>query len=146
MNYKDIQINGVTLRLFKMSPFDQYDIINTLIPSLSGVLRAVASMRKGAGIAVDNAEGLALAVDEFLAKVSPERRRDLLFRHLLSPESVKIVVNGSELPLISDTGTAKTVMNEQLNDITYLLQIGAEVLKFNFERFFAFGKSTLSRK
>lgn len=145
-NTKDIEVNGVQLRLYKMSPFDQLDLLNTFLPALSGVLRAVSGVTKSTKDRAQNIESIASAVDSFLVKVDPQTRKDLLFKHLLSPKSVKIVISGTELPIVSETKDARAIMSDELNDITYLLQIGGEVLRFNFERFFEFGKSTLARK
>ena len=142
MKTKDIEVNGVKIRIHKMSPFEQMDLVNTFIPTLSGVIRAVF----GSNVVASNAGAVADAMDAFVSKIDAEKRKDVLFNHLLSPEIVSVVVDGVEMPLISDAKTAKTVMSDNLNDITYLLQIGVEVVRFNFERFFEFGKSTLARK
>lgn len=142
MKTKDIEVNGVKIRIYKMSPFEQLDLVNTFVPALAGVLRAVSGGKDGAS----NAEAVADAVEAFVSKIDAEKRKDLLFNHLLSSESVKVVAGGVEMPLISDAKTAKTVMSDDLSDITYLLQIGGEVIRFNFERFFELGKSTLARK
>lgn len=139
MRTKDITINGVTLRLYKMSPFEQYELLNTFIPALAGVVRAFTGSK-------DMKDGLADAIENFLSKVDHETRTKLIFNHLLADSSVKILYSGTTLPLIAREGKAQTVMNDDLDDVTYLLQIAVEVLKFNFERFFALGKTTLAPK
>lgn len=141
MKTKDIEVNGVKLRLYKLDAFEQLDLVNTFIPAMSCVLRAVAAGKTG-----DKNEGIADAVDAFISKIDASARKDLLFNHLLAPHSVKIVTGGVELPLIGEVKTARTVMSDDLSDITYLLQIAAEVLMFNFARFFELGKNTLAHQ
>lgn len=140
---KDIAVNGVTLRLTRLSVFEQHEIVSDFLPALGGIIRAFYSISQKKDGAMDQASE---ALREFLDKVPRTTRDDILFNRLLG--SVKIVVAGTELPLIGSTekGGARCVMSDQIDDVSYLYEIALQVLVFNFERFFAFGSGTRSHE
>lgn len=137
---RDIEVNGVTVRIKRMDVFEQHELVNRFVPALGGVIRSVFDIQqKGA-----NAASISTALDAFLEAVPEKTRDDIIFNKLLTKAS--IVASGVELPLISQKDGARAVMAETLDDISYLYEIAAQVIVFNFERFFGLGKGFLSRE
>lgn len=127
---KDIQINGVDLRLYKLSVFTQEKVINKLTKLLAPMFALTKANKKNMG------EALSQALTQALNDFTEQERHELLFDILLSDKSVKLVVNGAEMPLIGNSGGVKCVMSDKLDDISDLYEIAGEVFIFNFKRFF----------
>ncbi len=137
---KEIKVNGITLRLKRLDAFEQFHLLNTFIPAIAGVARALVDTNSQKGEAVAN------ALESFVSKIPVAQRDDILFNHLLSKRAVVIVVNGMELDLVASANGARTIMNDDLSDISDLLMIAGEVVRFNFSRFFDFGKKFTSQQ
>ena len=136
---KDIEINGVNLRLYKIDPFKQERIINTVGPALINIIVAVYALRENKP---DSSEIFEKAMNEFFKTLPDKARHDLIFNDLLSDDAIKIVVQGTEMPLIGKAQNgAKTVMNSELNDLIYLYEAAFASFKFNFTTFFSRGSS-----
>lgn len=127
---KDIQVNGVDLRLYKLSVFTQEKVINKLTKLIAPFFALAKAKDKNMG------EALSQAFTQALNDFTEQERHELLFDILLSDKSVKIVVNGAEMPLIGTSGGVKCVMSDKLDDISDLYEIAGEVFIFNFKRFF----------
>lgn len=136
---KDIEINGVNLRLYKFDPFKQQRIINTVGPALINIVVATYALQKSKA---EGAEIFEKAVSEFFKTLPDKARNDLIFNDLLGDDAIKIVVQGTEMPLIGKAPNgAKTVMNSELNDLIYLYEAAFASFKFNFTTFFSRGSS-----
>ncbi len=130
---KDIKVNGVDLRLKKLDAFEQYDMMDILYPvAVEVISTTTANIAK-----MQDMQFIGFVAVQMLKALPSDMRRDLIFNHLLSDRAVKLLVNGTEMPLIgkSDNGQ-RVVMNQNLSDIADLLEVAAESFKFNFERFF----------
>ena len=130
---KDIRVNGVDLRLKKLDAFEQYDMMDILYPVAVGVISTTtANMAK-----MQDMQFIGFVAVQMLKALPSDMRRNLIFNHLLSDRGVKLLINGTEMPLIgkADNGQ-RVVMNQNLSDIADLLEVAAESFKFNFERFF----------
>lgn len=127
---KDIQVNGVDLRLYKLSVFTQEKVINKLTKLIVPFFALAKAKDKNMG------EALSQAFTQALNDFTEQERHELLFDILLSDKSVKLVVNGTEMPLIGNSGGVKCVMSDKLDDISDLYEIAGEVFIFNFKRFF----------
>ena len=137
---KEITLNGITIRLKRLDAFEQFHLLNTFIPAIAGVTRALVDSNSQKGEAVAN------ALESFVSKIPVTQRDDILFNHLLSKRSVVQVINGMELDLVSNVNGVRTIMNDELSDISDLLLIAGEVVRFNFSRFFDYGKKFTSRQ
>ncbi len=130
---KDIQVNGVDLRLKKLDAFEQYDMMDILYPvAVEVISTTTANMAK-----MQDMQFIGFVAVQMLKALPSDMRRNLIFNHLLSDRGVKLLINGTEMPLIgkADNGQ-RVVMNQNLSDIADLLEVAAESFKFNFERFF----------
>lgn len=130
---KDIRVNGVDLRLKKLDAFEQYDMMDILYPvAVEVISTTTANMAK-----MQDMQFIGFVAVQMLKALPSDMRRNLIFNHLLSDRGVKLLINGTEMPLIgkADNGQ-RVVMNQNLSDIADLLEVAAESFKFNFERFF----------
>ena len=130
---KDIKVNGVDLRLKKLDAFEQYEMMDILYPVAVEVISTMtANVAK-----MQDMQFIGFVAVQMLKALPSDKRHDLIFNHLLSHRGVKLLINGTEMPLIgkSDNGQ-RVIMNQNLSDIADLLEIAAESFKFNFERFF----------
>lgn len=130
---KDIQVNGVDLRLKKLDAFEQYEMMDILYPvAVEVISTTTANIAK-----MQDMQFIGFVAVQMLKVLPSDMRRNLIFNHLLSDRGVKLLVNGTEMPLIgkADNGQ-RVIMNQNLSDIADLLEVAAESFKFNFERFF----------
>lgn len=130
---KDIKVNGVDLRLKKLDAFEQYDMMDILYPvAVEVISTTTANIAK-----MQDMQFIGFVAVQMLKVLPSDMRRNLIFNHLLSDRGVKLLVNGTEMPLIgkADNGQ-RVIMNQNLSDIADLLEVAAESFKFNFERFF----------
>lgn len=125
----DITVNGITVRLYRLSAKQQHDIVNQYffpITTQAGELVNVIIRNPQNQIAI--ASAIAEAVNKFM----PANKRDeLIFKHLMP--SVKVVAVGMEVDYCSIKGE---ITCEELNNIKSLYKITYEALKYNFEDFF----------
>lgn len=137
---KDITVNGVNLRITRLNAFDQQDVLDLVAAPVLAALSAYFSCPKGKGAML---EGVAT----LLKNLSATERHKVIFDYLLSDRSVRVVVNGAEMPLVgSDGAGGRTVMQQSLDDIMLLYQIASEVFVFNFDRFMASAASGIKEK
>lgn len=130
---KDIKVNGVDLRLKKLDAFEQYEMMDILYPvAVEVISTTTANIAK-----MQDMQFIGFVAVQMLKVLPSDMRRNLIFNHLLSDRGVKLLVNGTEMPLIgkADNGQ-RVIMNQNLSDIADLLEVAAESFKFNFERFF----------
>lgn len=130
---KDIKVNGVDLRLKKLDAFEQYEMMDILYPvAVEVISTTTANIAK-----MPDMQFIGFVAVQMLKVLPSDMRRNLIFNHLLSDRGVKLLVNGTEMPLIgkADNGQ-RVIMNQNLSDIADLLEVAAESFKFNFERFF----------
>ena len=120
--FQDITVNGVTVRLYRLSAKQQHDIVNQYffpITTQAGELVNVIVRNPQNQIAI--ASAIAEAVNKFMPA----------FKHLMP--SVKVVAVGIEVEYCSTKGE---ITCEELNNIKSLYKITYEALKYNFEDFF----------
>lgn len=131
---KLIEVNGVNLKIKRLDAFNQFELLNVFIPALCGILRAAVAGQAG------KVDAFLAAIEDFQLKMKPSERNEILFKRLLSKDSVVQVINGVEMPLIASVDGQHAVTNDNLQDIADLLFIAGEVVQFNFSRFFEYGK------
>lgn len=130
---KEIAVNGVYLRLHKLSAFEQYEMMDLLYPVAVEVIGSLSPQVEK----LNESAFVGAIVAKMLKSLPSEMRHKLIFGHLLSERSVKLFINGAELQLIGKSENNKSiVMSQDLADISDLLEIAGEAFKFNFERFF----------
>ena len=140
---KEMTVNGVALRITRMSVFEQHEIVSDFLPALGGIVRAFYALANKNGDTIDQ---VSEALRDFLEKLPRKTRDDIIFNRLLG--NVKIVAAGTEIPLIGNAqgGGDRCVMSDQIDDVSYLYEIALSVLVFNFERFFDLGSAIRSRE
>lgn len=123
---KEVTINGVVVRLYKLNAFQQKEVVDMLMPHIAYIAGKVQS-----GVPASS------AVAERLSALQPAETTKLMTRYLLHPDHAKQVINGAELAVLTvkDDGSFVT-MNDQLGDYLDLLKLEVEAFRFNFERFF----------
>ena len=134
MRTKDITVQGVALRLYKMDAFQQEELVDMIAPVFAAAATSVRSEKKGMAL-------IGELLQQTLQALPLQKRHRLVFDTLLAPHAVKQVINGAEMPLIGKADGAVTVMNDNLADYADLLEVALESLKFNLERFFTKGQS-----
>ena len=126
---KDITVNGVTVRLYRLSAKQQHDIVNQyFFPITTQANELVNVIIKNPPNQMAIASAIAEAVNKFMPA---DRREKLTSKH--STPSVKVVAAGMEIEYCSHKGE---ITCEGLNNIKSLYKITYEALKYNFEDFF----------
>lgn len=133
MKTKDISVQGVALRLYKMDAFTQERLVDIIAPVFASIISEMGGGLKGL-------QGIGHALQQSLQALPLQKRHALIFDLLLAPDYVKQVINGAEMPLIGKADKAQTVMNDNLADYADLLEVAYESLQFNLERFFTKGQ------
>ena len=130
MNFKDVEVEGVTIRLYKLDVFKAKHILIECAP----LLTSLAPLAKGGNADIKG------AFDDLVSKLNEAKHDEIIFNGLLNSDHVKIVINGAEMPLIGkgDNGT-RAIMNDNLNDLFVLYEIAYKSLQYNFENFFKKG-------
>lgn len=136
MKTKEIVINGVTLRLFKMDAFKQEELVDLIAPVFASFASSIKSDKKGIELVGE-------ILQQVLSALPLPKRHKLIFDTLLAPDYCRQVINGAEMPLIGKADNVQTVMNDNLNDYADLLEIAYESLKFNLANFFTKGQNLL---
>lgn len=115
--FQDITVNGVTVRLYRLSAKQQHDIVNQYffpITTQAGELVNVIIKNPQNQIAI--ASAIAEAVNKFMPA---EKRDELIFKHLMP--SVKVVAAGMEIEYCSPKGESLTILNVCTKSRTKLL-------------------------
>lgn len=135
MATKDITVQGVTLRLYKMNAFEQQKLLELVAPAVGAVLANSGAASREPSYVV-----MGTAVVTLFDAIPENVRHRLIWDMLLAPSQVKIVVSGTEMPLIGKAENgAVAVMNDNLSDFADLLEVAIESFNFNLERFFTKG-------
>lgn len=135
MEFKDIVINGVTVRIHRLSAKTQHDIVNRYIlpvMDFAGEIEVAYGGDRTAAL-----KGLLKGINKYLP---PEKRDELLFNYLVSPDYVKVSTSSIEVPFCQNGA----IQCEALNGAKYIYQVAAVAFVFNFEDFFSGWDAILS--
>lgn len=128
MAFKEVVINGVTVRIHRMSAKTQHDIVNRFILPVMDFASEIEVEDGGGRTAA--LKGLLKGINKYLP---PEKRDELLFNYLVSPEYVKVLAASMEVSFCQNG----SIQCEALDGAKYIYQIAAVAFVFNFEDFFS---------